>query len=214
VLYQELVTSAWPSGTEFSAPEHEVLWRLALSSLQGGDAKFWVDFLDPGRVGQGYSDEVGFSLTRRLRAGEWRRAVQERRERTVRSGLTLNGRPDPTYSIGMQEAQERIRARAAKESLKALPNEDEDPTRSWPVRSRFLTEVDVEYHKTYDVIHDPRFPKVYYDAIKLERFLLRMLAVVEVFRPEGRAQFDEVRSHLRWWVEHDAAHPPGLVEPS
>jgi hypothetical protein len=206
------VRRAWPAGSEFFADEHQILWNSLGSCLNDFDLKRARSLIDPLLVGHNLSDENGFRVSRRLRRGELRKVVQQRREEAFNAGHGPDGQPDPTLSPRMREVFVRQRERAAKQLQDPLPAEDELPKSydRWPVGKRFVVTLDMDAHESCAPFLNPKETTVYYDAVTFERFVVKVLDVLVKDLPDMQPQVDRIRADLRWWVEHDAAHVPGV----
>jgi hypothetical protein len=202
---------AWPEGSEFRSEEHQLLWHSVGDCIDDWHLHYVRDLVDPRLVDQIISDENGFSVSRRLRHGEWRKVVQYRRERGLNAGHGPDGKPDPSLPPASQERFAQQRARFALELLDPLPDEDDyPPLYGWPLGKRFKVELDLEQHEGCAPFLNPKETTAYYDAAAFERFVVPVLEVLVKDLPEMRPQADKCRADLRWWVEHDAKHVPGI----
>jgi hypothetical protein len=210
---EDIVRRVWPqeSNSDFYAPEHQILWHALGGAFNERYLPSVQKFFDPALVDNFLGDnENGFSARRRLRLGEARKVVHQRRQWMATYGLGADGKPDPAIAPKDYLTYEKQRARGTAELLLPLPEESDNPHAAWPVGTRFCVALDMRMHEGCAPFLNPKETTVYYDAVTMERFVVPVLDEIAKVLPDMKAQCDQIKADLRWWVEHDAKHVPGV----
>ncbi len=91
-----------------------------------------------------------------------------------------------------------------------LPADETAPDPTWPVGTRFWFKLDMTDHENCAPYLNPELTERFYDAKTFERFVNPILNAIDREMPGQKPQTARIRADLRWWVEHDARHVPGI----
>jgi hypothetical protein len=177
--------------TEFALMHHVALvWGLS-ALLRAEELAEFEKLLDPGNSSGPPGDEWAF-LCRRFRYGEFAIAAKAKLELDLKYGSPLT------------------RERALERLKHPMPSASENPHSTWPVGTRFKALFLDESAEIEALGARAEFPEMYYDAPTFQQITRLLMAAHAKQYPDAEVDARaRILAHATWWVDHDAAEPPG-----